>query len=274
VSDAQNQRPEPAPEGVNLLGDPATEDHRLEEKARRRNALGPFGMAWLWAVGSLLLATSLYKLVAGPLLAAGLPTTKGTVLRWILVPGSNSTSYVPKVSYKVAGTSYEFIAGTSVSTMTDAPKTILVSYVPFDPATAMWQSGLWWGAFFDTYEMVVLILGIILFCTAVYQWRIRRYWKGPGRLAAYSNYRLHVIAGIIGIVGGGAWLISGYVPAASWFIPPAPNAIAITIIAFGVALLVSGIVNRHLPAQLEAEREKLRLDLQRVRRDQQPRKGE
>ncbi|QDZ15014.1 hypothetical protein [Humibacter ginsenosidimutans] len=227
------------PEGVNLLGTPQRMTENTDA-ARRRYAIGPFGQAWLWAIGIVLTVTSVYKAIAGPLLATALPTTKGVVLGWVTVPARTIT-YMPKIEYQVDGTTYRFVSGSTVTTLTDAPTTVSVSYVPFDPSTALWNTNPWWQSFSNVYLMVTLILGIILLCVAVYQWRIRGYWKPSSAGAGPSSRRLPIWLGIAGIVIGGAWLVSGYLAPASWYIPPDPNAAAAFILAIGVALLTSGL---------------------------------
>ncbi|MGN6128677.1 MAG: hypothetical protein ACTHON_19140 [Humibacter sp.] len=231
--------PVPAPEGVNLLGTPQRVRDDTDA-ARRRYAIGPFGQAWLWTMGITLTITGLYKLIAGPLLAKTLPTTDGTVLGWITIPARTIT-YAPRIAYEVGGKSYEFIAGSVVSTLTNAPKAVRVSYVPFEPSTALWNSGEWWASFTDVYLMVTLILGIMLFCVAIYQRRIRDYWvpKNPG--AGVAGRRALIWVGILVAIAGYGWMLSGYLSPASWFIPPEPNAIAAFIAAVGTGLLGAGL---------------------------------
>ncbi|WP_243062371.1 hypothetical protein [Humibacter sp. RRB41] len=230
---------QPVPEGVNLLGTP----ERVRENTdadRKRYAVGPFGQAWLWTIGIILSVTGLYKVIAGPLLASALPTTKGVVLGWITIPARTIT-YAPKIAYEVDGKTYHFVAGTVVSTLTDAPETVPVSYVPFSPSSAIWNGGEWWFVFRDVYLMVVLILGLILVVVAIYQWRIRGSWRPSSPEAGMRMHRLLIWLGVIVAVAGFAWLISGYAEPASWFIPPDPNALAAFVAAIGVALLVTGL---------------------------------
>lgn len=232
---------EPVPEGVNLLHTPERREARRHTD-RRRYAIGPFGQTWLWTLGVVLSVAGLYKVIAGPALLASLPTTTGTVTGWVTIPARTIT-YAPKVMYEVAGHTYRFIAGTTVNTLTDAPTSVAISYVPFDPSVAAWNGGGWWTPFSDVYLMVVLILGLILLSVAVYQRRIRDYWN-PTAQPSPSAVRRMLGIGVVGVVAGGAWLIAGYAAPASWFIPPNPNAIAAVITAFGMALLVSGARHR------------------------------
>ena len=239
MSDPDEKPIEPAPEGVDLLGTQARAAANTDA-ARRRYAIGPFGQAWLWTFSGILLATSLYRTVAGQALAATLPTAHGTVLRWITVFSGRNVTYVPKISFQVAGRAYEFVAGTAIGTMTGAPKAVTVSYVAFDPSTAMWNTGEWWAPFFDTYLMVTLILGLILFGVAIYQLRIRRYWDARTRAVATGAWFPWLVGlGILAVLVGGLWLLSGYITPASWFLPPDPNLIAAFIAALGAGMLAS-----------------------------------
>jgi len=233
------EHPQPVPEGTNLLGSSEREKQRTDA-GRRAYALGPFGQTWLWVFGGILSVAGLYKLIVGPLLAATLPTTKGVVLDWILIPARTIT-YVPKIAYEVGGKTHEFIAGSTVSTLTGAPKTVTVSYVPFDPSTAIWNDGNWWQPLTDVYLMVCVILGLILFCVAIYERSIRSYWKPRAAAAGASAHRVLIWLGVVGLVAGGIWLLSGYLAPASWFIPPNPNVIAAFITAIGAALLATGL---------------------------------
>ena len=240
--DHRRDRTPPAPEGVNLLGTP----ERVEQNgntARGRYAIGSFGQAWLWTIGGVLTVAGLYKALVGPLIAATLPTTTGTVVGWTMVPG-RSITYLPRISYEVGGTSHEFVSGTAVGTLTGAPTTVTVSYVPFTPQAAIWNSGQWWQGFFDTYLMVTLILGLILFCVAIYQWRIRGYWRESPVCLRPGEYRQLIGYGVAAIAGGGLWLLSGYASPVSWYLPPDPNVLAAFVAAMGVALLTSGLHHR------------------------------
>lgn len=248
MSDHENEQPEPAPEGVNLLGTPARIAANTDA-TRRRYAIGPFGQTWLWTISIATLAMSLYKLIAGPLLAATLPTTQGTVVRWITIPG-RAITYLPRVSFQVAGRTYEFTAGTAVGTLHGAPKTVTVSYVPFAPSAAIWNSGQWWAAFFDTYLMIGLILGGILFAVAIYQYRIRSYWTPRAAQAGKEQHRRLIGIGAVVAALSALWLLSGYLTPASWFIPPTPNLIAAFFLAIGTALLVTGLHYRRQVRQV------------------------
>ncbi|GAB3800035.1 hypothetical protein GCM10028798_13940 [Humibacter antri] len=235
----ETPRAQPTPEGVNLLGTPQRVAEN-KDAARRRYAVGPFGQTWLWTIGIILSLTGLYKLLAGPALAATLPTAQGTVLSWITIPARTIT-YAPKISYQVSGMTYQFVAGSTVSTLTNAPKVATVSYVPFDPSVAIWNSGDWWSSFTDVYLMVTVILGLVLLCVAIYQRRIRHYWVAKNPDAGAAGHRVLIGAGMLLAVVGFAWLAAGYLSPASWFIPPDPNVIAAFIAAIGTALLATGL---------------------------------
>jgi hypothetical protein len=228
-----------APEGVNLLGTPQRVAENVDA-ARLRYAVGPFGQAWLWTIGAVLSLAGLYKIVAGPVLASTLPTTNGTVLGWITIP-ARAITYAPKIAYEVGGRTYQFVAGSTVSTLTGAPKTVTVAYVPFDPSVAIWNSGEWWSPFTDVYLMVTFVLGLILLGVAVYERSIRHYWVAKNPDAGVAGRRLLIGLGIVLAVAGFAWVVAGYASPASWYIPPDPNVLAAFVAAIGTALLVTGL---------------------------------
>ena len=233
-----------APEGVNLLGTP----QRVAENAdaaRRRYAVGSFGQAWLWTIGAVLSLAGLYKIVAGPVFASTLPTTNGTVLGWITIP-ARAITYAPKIAYEVSGRTYQFVAGSTVSTLTGAPKAVTVAYVPFDPSVAIWNSGQWWSPFTDVYLMVTFILGLILLGVAIYERRIRRYWMPKNPDAGVAGHRVLIGLGIVLAVAGFGWVAAGYASPASWYVPPDPNALAAFVAAIGTGLLVTGLHYRRV----------------------------
>ncbi len=250
MSDPQNASTEPAPEVVNLLGTP-TRMTSNKDAARRRYAVGPFGQTWLWTVGIILSVTGLFKVIGGTVLTATLPTAKGVVVAWYPVPG-RQVVYVPKIAYTVGGTTHEFVSGSTVGSLTGTPKSVTVSYVPFDPSVAVWNDGVWWSWFSDVYLMVVLLLGLLLFGVAFYQRHIRGYWTPTG--AGATTYRIQIAAGIVVALGGFGWLIAAYLSPAAWLIPPEPNAIAAFIAAIGTALLVTGLHYRRAGGADRSER--------------------
>jgi hypothetical protein len=133
-----------------------------------------------------------------------------------------------------------------VSTLTGAPKTVTVAYVPFDPSVAIWDSGQWWAPFTDVYLMVTLILGLILLGVAIYERGIRRYWVPKNPDAGVAARRVLIGLGIVLAVAGFGWMAAGYASPASWCIPPDPNALTAFVAAIGTALLVTGLHYRRV----------------------------
>lgn len=238
--------PYPAPEGVNLLGTPE-EVSPVTDAERRRYAVGPFGRAWLWTFAIFLTVQSLYKAVAGPILAASLPRVPGTVVDWLLVPG-RAITYVPRIAYVVAGNHYSFVSTTAITTKVDAPTTVTVSYLPLDPSVAMWFTGQWWQGLFDTYLMVTLILGLILLCVAPYQSRSGRYWASKSPESGIARSRLLIVVGLVFVAVGVAWALSGYLRVGGLLIAPHANVLAAIVGATGVGMLRAGLYYRRLGA--------------------------
>ncbi|MHA7985467.1 hypothetical protein ACX9R5_06630 [Rathayibacter sp. CAU 1779] len=238
----------PMPEGVNLLGTPITPGRRRsreprhpEDVVRRRRPFGLFGLTFVWSLSALLLLTALYTHIAAPIMTAALPTAEGTVQSWITNLGRHLT-YSPRIAYTVGGHTYRFTSTDSLDTLTGAPKTVTVSYLPTSPSQALWNAADRSSTYGITpYLVIVDLVALILLAVAIYQLCIIRNRVPRSSVVVRSWSRQRVGWGVLFLAGGGIWLATGYLSPVSWYLPPAPNLAAVLLVAFGVALIVAGV---------------------------------